>query len=97
MAFASARSMVRPYSRRTSSERFTYQHWFSSGNQSAASFATFCCQLTLGDASVRLRRSDANRSRVAALAAHRPLSWVSERATMCSMSVSLMLSNHLPA
>ena len=39
-------------------------------------------------ARVRFRRSDAKRLRLAASAAHSPLSWASDRATMCSMSVS---------
>ena len=60
------------------------------------SLAIFWWRLTLGDASVRFRRSDANSDQVAGLAAHRPLSWASERATMCSMSVSLMLANQVP-
>ena len=36
---------------------------------------------------MRFRRSEANCRRVAGVAAHSPLSWASERATMCSMSV----------
>ena len=59
--------------------RYTYQHRFSSGSHSATSLATFWCRLTLGDASVRFRRSDANSDRVVGLAAQRPLSWASER------------------
>ena len=97
IASASARSMVSPYSRRTCMVRATYQHWFSLGSHSAASLATFWCRLTLGDASVRFRRPDANSARVAGFAAQRPLSWASERAMMCSMSVSRMLSNHVPS
>ena len=69
--------------------RSTYQHRFRSGSHSAASLSLFWSRLTLGDASVRFRRSEANSGRVAGLEAHRPMSWASERATMCSMSASL--------
>ena len=48
------------------------------------SLSLFWWRLTLGDASVRFRRSDANSDQVAGSAAHRPLSWASERATICS-------------
>ena len=40
--------------------------------------------------------SVAKRRRVALSAAHRPLSCASDRATMCSMSVSDLLANHWP-
>ena len=36
IAAASARSMVRPYSRRTRMMRYTYQHSFRSGSHSGA-------------------------------------------------------------
>ena len=57
--------------------RSTYQHRFRSGSHSAASLSLFWSRLTLGDASVRFRRSEANSGRA------------SERATMFSMSASL--------
>ena len=41
MASASARSMVSPYSRRTSTTRSTYQHSFRSGSHSATSLSLF--------------------------------------------------------
>ena len=90
-AEASLGSTVRPYSRLTCTTLPANQHWFSSGSHSAASLPLFWWRLTLGLASVRLSRSDEKRRRVASLAAHRPLSWASERATICSMSVSLVL------
>ena len=69
--------------------RSAYQHRIRSGSHSAASLSLFWSRLTPGDASVRFRRSEANSGRVAGLEAHRPMSWASERATMCSMSASL--------
>ena len=56
----------------------------------------FLVSVDAGGARVRFRRSDANSDLTSGLAAHRPLSWASERATMCSVSVSLMLSNQVP-
>ena len=44
------------------------------------SLSLFWWRLTLGEARVRFRRSEANFFLVAALAAQRPLSWASERA-----------------
>ena len=89
-------STVSEYVRRTSTTRAAYQQRLVPGSQSAASLSDFSARLTDGLASVRFRRSDAKRSRVAASAAHRPLSCASERATMCSMSVSAVLANHVP-
>ena len=69
----------------------------SSGSHSAASLSDFRCWLTGGDASVRFRRSVANRRLAAAPAAHSPLSWASLVVTMCSMSVWMRLEKHRPA
>ena len=77
---------------RTSTTRFANQHWFRSGSHSAASLPLFCVAVHRGDwREVRFSRSEANRRFVAASTAQRPLSWASERATMCSMSVSDVL------
>ena len=62
---ASRRSIVRPYFCLTLATRSANQHLLRSGSHSAASFATFRWRFTLGAARVRLRRSDANRFRVA--------------------------------
>ena len=53
-------------------------------------------RFTFGPASVRLRRSFAKRRRVWSSAAHNPLSCASDRATMCSISVSDFVANHRP-
>ena len=95
-AFASTRSIVKPYFRRTSSVRATNQHALRSGVHSATSLALLRCQFTVGPARVRFRRSDANAAFAPADAAHRPLSWASEVATMCSMSVSRVLPKQRP-
>ena len=87
IAFASRRSMVSPRLRRTSSVRAANQHQLASGSHSAASLPDFRCWLTVGDASVRFRRSVANRRLAAGPAKHSPLSWASPLDTMCSMSV----------
>ena len=70
-----------------------YEYRFCSGSHSAASLSDFWCRLTLGEARVRFKRSGANSVRVSGAAVQRLLSWASERAKMCLMSVSLMLSN----
>ena len=72
IASASTGSMVRLYSRRIWTMRYTYQHSFSSGSHSDASLSLFWWRLTLGDASVRFSRSDANSALAASLAAHKP-------------------------
>ena len=74
--------MVSWYFRRTCTTLSTYQHWFSSGSHSAASLSLFWWRLTLGDASVRFSRSDANSDLATSLAAHKPLSWASDLATI---------------
>ena len=56
----------------------------------------FWVRFTAGLARVKFSRSDAKRLRRAASAAHNPLSWASDRATMCSMSVSRGLANQRP-
>ena len=73
IASASARSRVSPYSSRTWMVRYTYQHWFRLGSQSAASLSLFWWRLTLGDARVRLSRSGATSDQFAGLGAQRPL------------------------
>ena len=88
---ASGRSMVRSYLRRTSTIRPANQHRFMGGSQPAASWSRFSWRLSPGAARVRLSGSEAKRRRVARSAAHNPLSCASERATICSMSVSRVL------
>ena len=53
IASASARSMVRLYSRRIWTMWWTDQHWFRAGSHSAACFPLFWWRLTLGDVRVR--------------------------------------------
>ena len=76
--FASRRSILSPYFRRTSSVLATNQQALSRGCHSAASFAPFSYRFTRGLASVKFRTSRANRAFVTALAAHRLLSWASD-------------------
>ena len=59
------------------------QHRFRSGAHSAASLLPFCKRFTAGLANVRVSRSEENRRFVAASAAERPLSWASDRASIC--------------
>ena len=72
------------------------QHRFRSGSHSPASLPLFWWRFTSGDASVRFRRSCANRVRVARSAAHSPESWASFVATMCSMSVCFVELKQVP-
>ena len=76
--------------------RAANQQRFIGGIQPAASWSRFWWRLTRGPASVRFRKSSENRLRVARSARQRPLSWASDRATMCSMSVSNFDPNHRP-
>ena len=76
--------------------RLANQQRFRSGSHSAASLPLFSCRLTCGAASVRLRRSEAKRTRVARSLAHKPESCDSLIAMMCSMSVSPVDSKQLP-
>jgi len=71
----------------TSITRAAKQHAFTGGSQPAASWSRFW-RFIRGGANVKLRRSSESRLRVAASAGQRPLSWASELATMCWMSVS---------
>ena len=57
---------------------------------------TFLVPVDSGLARVRLSRSRANSFLRSTVSAHMPLSWASERATMCSMSVSLVLLKQVP-
>ena len=95
-ASASSRSIVRPYLRRTSSVQATNQHALRSGVHSATSLPLFWCRLTLGLASVRFSRSVAKAAFTAPLAAQRPLSWASDAATICSMSVCPVWAKQAP-
>ena len=74
----------------------TNQHALSAGVHSATSLAPLLCRLTRGLARVRFSRSDANTAFTDGGAAHSPLSWASEVATMCSMSVSPVPRKHPP-
>ena len=103
-AAASRRSIVRLYFWRTRTTRSANQHGLRSGTHAAASRSFFCPRFTSGLARVRFRRSVAKRRRadaahgprLAAVAAHNPLSCASDRATICSMSVSRRLANVRP-
>ena len=88
-------SKVRLYFRRTATSRFANQQRIRSGSHSAASLPLFGERLTAGLASVRFRTSEAERRPVSASAAQRPLLCASERAMMCSMSVSDVLKHQL--
>ena len=57
------------------------------GIHSPASRPPFSWRFTRGAASVRLSRSLLKAVRVSRSAAHKPESWASDTATMCSMSV----------
>ena len=92
-------STVRPYLRLTVTTRPANQQRFMGGSHSAASRAHFPeapQRFTAGAARVRLSRSEAKRRRVVRSAAQRPLSWASETATMCSMSVCPVLAKYRP-
>ena len=71
------------------------QHGFRTGNHSAASRAGFWFRMSLSElASVRFGRSVEKRRRgFRSSAAQSPLSCASERATICSMSVSRLLAD----
>ena len=84
---ASFSSIVRPYLRLTCTTMFAYQQRLFGGSHSPASFAIFWRRFRKGEAWVRFSRSSAKSFRTWAVAAHRPESCASERATMCSISV----------
>lgn len=77
-AAISARSIVNPYLRRTSSVRATTQHALRSGVHSGTSLPLFRWRLTVGPASVRFSRSEANVAFTDDGAPHRPLSCASD-------------------
>ena len=86
-AFFSLRSMLRPYLSLTRMTVLANSWGLSLGIHSPASLPLFW-RFTAGSDRVRLSRSLANLRLVAALAAHKPESWASLKATMCSMWVS---------
>ena len=95
-AFASRTSTVRAYLRRTSTTRTANQQRFINGIHCVASWCFFRLRFTSGPASVRFSRSEATLRRVAASAAQSTLSCASDKATMCSMSVSRRSAKQRP-
>ena len=95
-ASASRRSILRLYAWRTRTIWLANQQRFCDGSQSVASLSRFSYRLSCGEARVKLRRSEAKRRFVSASAAQRPLSCASDRATICSISVSACELKHSP-
>ena len=95
-AAASARSIDKRYFSRTPKTRPANQHRFSLGIQPAASRSLFATRFSSGDARVLFSISLANCRFVAAAAAHNPLSCALDRATICSISVSVRRANLRP-